>query len=130
MSLFSGLLAICSLSAIVTAKPTAQTSQSQIAWNVGQRVQVAGGVIEGQPSKWQPDVSEYLGIPFAQPPVGPLRFAAPKPIQINGTIKANKFGFSCPSNLAPSANKTIGYDSWAQTMLGHLAQIGDEFGKL
>jgi len=125
--LLSSLLAIHSFGASTIASPSAQTSQFKIAFTVGQRVQAAGGVIHGQASKWQPGVSEYLGIPFAQPPVGNLRFAAPKPNQLNGTFVAHKFGFSCPSNLAPAENKTISYESWAKTLLGQLGQADDEF---
>jgi cholinesterase len=127
--LLSSLLAIHSLGALVAAEPAAEFSKPEIAWTVGQRVQAAGAVIHGQASKWQPEVSEYLGIPFAQPPIGDLRFAAPKPIQINGTFVAHKFGFSCPSNLAPPKSKTISYDSWAQTLLDQLNQADDEFSE-
>lgn len=47
-------------------------------WDIGQEVSTTSGSIKGHASSWQPEVSEYLGIPFAQPPVGPLRFAAPQ----------------------------------------------------
>ncbi|XP_052008102.1 carboxylesterase 5A-like [Xyrauchen texanus] len=38
----------------------------------GQNINVKGS---------EKSVEEYLGIPFAQPPIGPLRLAAPKPIE-------------------------------------------------
>jgi hypothetical protein len=60
-------------------------------WSTGQEVSTSSGKVAGHASKWQPEVSEYLGIPFALPPLGESRFAAPKPFTGNGTIKAEKF---------------------------------------
>ena len=46
-------------------------------FKIGQTVKTTSGDISGQPSSWKLEVSEYLGIPFAEPPVGKLRWAAP-----------------------------------------------------
>jgi cholinesterase len=61
------------------------------AWDIGQDVQTASGVIKGHASPWQGEVSEYLGVPFAQPPVGPLSFSAPQPYKGSGVVDASKF---------------------------------------
>ena len=45
----------------------------------------------------QNDVSAFLGIPFAAPPVGPLRWAPPQPVEPWSEIRdCTAFGAACP----------------------------------
>ncbi|KAI0657904.1 carotenoid ester lipase precursor [Cubamyces menziesii] len=50
-------------------------------------------------------VTRYLGIPFAQPPVGKLRLQLPQPIpRYTGTVNATAFGYQCiQQTLVPPA---------------------------
>lgn len=52
--------------------------QRESNWTVGQTVQTTSGPVNGHPATNASQVSEYLGIPFAQAPIGDLRFAAPQ----------------------------------------------------
>ena|SRR5947209_1946289 len=66
-------------------------------WSVGQAVRTTSGTIIGRAAKGAPQVSEYLGIPFARAPVGNLRFAAPQPYRNDGaTFVAANFVSSPP----------------------------------
>ena len=67
-------------------------ANGQAAWTVGNAVKTTSGTVIGQASNWQPAVSEYLGIPFAKPPEGELRWAAPQSITDGSkTINATKY---------------------------------------
>ena len=61
----------------------------------GGTVQTSSGPVSGHPATRFPEVSEYLGIPYAQAPVGELRFAAPVKYigssALNGTVFVGSF---------------------------------------
>lgn len=46
-------------------------------------------------SEWEQD--QFLGIPYAEPPVGPLRFARPRSLNISFSEArdATQYGYSC-----------------------------------
>jgi hypothetical protein len=58
---------------------------------VGRRVRTTSGFVTGHPAPNAPKVSEYLGIPFAKPPVGELRFASPVAYVSHGTLDASNY---------------------------------------
>ena len=60
-------------------------------WTVGQTVQTQSGPVTGHAASNDSQVSEYLGIPFGQAPIGDLRFVAP--VKFNGTGPINGSAF-------------------------------------
>ncbi|PQE08409.1 hypothetical protein CJF30_00005273 [Rutstroemia sp. NJR-2017a BBW] len=80
--------------ASVLASSLPQARQSN--WTVGQTVQTSSGPVNGHAASNATGVSEYLGIPFAQPPIGDLRFAAPVAYNGTATINGTNFGYTCP----------------------------------
>lgn len=69
-------------------------------------VQTSSGKVQGKAVSNK--TNAYLGIPYAQPPVGPLRFLAPKPLFTPFAVRnATTFGFSCIQfgSSSPSASE-------------------------
>ena len=54
------------------------------------------GTVTGHPAKNATTVSEFLGIPYAQPPIGNLRFAAPASYNSTRSFPASAFSPDCP----------------------------------
>ena len=62
-------------------------------------VKVQGGLVSGVPAKSKA-ITVFRGIPFAAPPVGDLRWKAPKAaVAWQGTRTADKFSASCIQNI-------------------------------
>lgn len=69
----------------------------------GLTVQTNTGLVSGFYNSSAPNVRQFLGIPYAQPPVGDLRFAPPLPAtQRSGTLNATKFAPSCMQKFSSS----------------------------
>ena len=69
----------------------------------GATVQTTSGPVTGRPASNATSVTEFLGIPFAQPPIGDLRFAAPKTFNSSKPINGTAFGFDCPNVALPAS---------------------------
>jgi carboxylesterase type B len=63
-------------------------------------VKTSGGVVHGKVDQRTPSVRQFLGIPYAQPPLDALRFAPPLPALPFGSLNATTVGPSCPQYLA------------------------------
>lgn len=111
------ILALAAASCVVAT----DLEQRAANWTVGQTVQTSSGPVSGHPAKNDSDVSEYLGIPFGQAPVGDLRFAAP--VAFNGTAPLNGsvFGYSCPVLQGSSTLPTA-----AEIAAANLTDVGIE----
>ena len=77
---------------ILAASLLSVASADADAFKLGQTVKTTSGDLTGQPSSWKPQVSEYLGIRYAEPPLGKLRFNAPVAIKAAGkAVNATKY---------------------------------------
>jgi hypothetical protein len=59
----------------------------------GTLIQTTNGFIQGFIDQ---KVRQFLGIPYAQPPVGDLRWVSPQPISWNNVLNATQYKQSCP----------------------------------
>lgn len=68
-------------------------------------VKTTSGEVHGFINNTTPDVRQFLGIPYAEAPVGDLRFAPPQMKKRGGAINATNYGASCMQQT--STSKTI-----------------------
>jgi carboxylesterase type B len=96
-------------------------------WTIGQTVQTDSGPVTGHAAKNASQVSEYLGIPFAKPPTGNLRFAAPVRYSGNSTINGTSFGLTCPqvvTTTSLAAAEAAGVTEAGLLLNGILGEVG------
>lgn len=87
-------LSFLALIASTTALPTSYGNEPFT--NASLTVKTTSGRVHGKVDVAQPDVRQFLGIPFAQPPIGDLRWLAPQPLdQPEQEIEATELGPSC-----------------------------------
>ncbi|XP_070538201.1 neuroligin-4, X-linked-like [Ptychodera flava] len=64
------------------------------------------------------DANAYLGIPYAAPPTGSLRFREPRPtVRWNGIMNATSYGPSCPQSVEITENTS----PWRRKILSRRA---------
>ncbi|KAI9745016.1 MAG: hypothetical protein M1818_001294 [Claussenomyces sp. TS43310] len=102
------------------ASPHSHYKQDHFA--VGRIVKTSSGAVVGHAATNHSEVSEYLGVPYAQPPVGDLRFAAPVKYVGSSILNGSVFGPTChwlpskpstaptPSELAASNITNVGLE--------------------
>ena len=59
--------------------------------SAGSPVNTSSGAVTGHAATNRSQVLEYLGIPYAQPPVGQLRFAPPQPYSSSTPFNASSY---------------------------------------
>lgn len=83
-------------------------------------VHTSNGLITGHRASNISSVSEFLGIPYAQPPIGSLRFVPARPYNGTSPYVAASYGYDCPNtpngavgfpDFTPQAQRVINYFS-------------------
>ncbi|KAH7035827.1 Alpha/Beta hydrolase protein [Microdochium trichocladiopsis] len=66
-------------------------------------IKTKAGLVTGFINATAPDVRQWLGIPYAEPPVGSLRFLPPKPKKPFGHLTTQAYQPSCMQQLSNAA---------------------------
>jgi para-nitrobenzyl esterase len=93
-SLWTAVCLIC-LQLVCMGTPAAQSKHQPI-------VKIQSGLLEGIHFGSNPNGTAFLGVPYAAPPIGELRWKPPQPApKWSGSRKADNFGSPCPQLAAP-----------------------------
>ncbi|KAH7142843.1 carboxylesterase [Dactylonectria estremocensis] len=117
------LRAVVALSTLVAASPL-RSRECEDTWIVGQTVATTSGNVEGHAAPDAVEVSEYLGIPYATPPMGTLRFQPPVELNRSSTVNGADFGFACvqPSggggDSDPQSEDCLTLNIWTKPQIG------------
>lgn len=86
-------------------------------------VHTSNGPIIGHVAPNTSCVLEFLGIPYAKPPIGGLRFAPPQRITTvsSDPYEASEFGFDCPLTPSKPVNGYPGFTPQAQRIINYFA---------
>jgi para-nitrobenzyl esterase len=99
------LLLLLSLSAMLAVASLGRSASLQATTEPASANSLHGPVLGNR----TPDFDEFLGIRYAKPPVGPLRWQPPQPS--DGPIgKANAFGPHCAQNASPFGQESTSED--------------------
>ena len=98
--------------AVGFASPTSSAKRGK---DTGLKIQTSSGLIEGFFNSTAPDVRQFLGVPFAEPPIGDLRFARPEVYKPKGNIKAYQFPDSCMQQF--TLNSSTVYNTYETEFL-------------
>ncbi|CAH1797487.1 unnamed protein product [Owenia fusiformis] len=100
---------------------------AQLLFINGKIVEIENGKIKGRETNIGPwhknkTVDAFLGVPFAQPPVGPLRFKNPEPVKkwSQEVYDATYYRPSCPTNIFGVLSMWVsvpGYDKFDEDCL-------------
>jgi carboxylesterase type B len=86
---------MASLGTVLSGKPSHNTH--------GLVVQTTSGEVHGLINQTAPLVRQFLGVPYAEPPLGDLRFAPPQTKAKGGPISATAFAPSCMQQFSNSS---------------------------
>ena len=120
-SLFAGVVALssCQSPSVADQNDGANRSTDLIDDLV---ITVASEQLQGKASEQFPEISEFLGIPFAQPPLGDLRWRAPQNHQ-------SRAGVQNAQSYAPACYQGSGGVDWyvgVAAAFGHAADVVEE----
>ncbi|MBV9319160.1 MAG: carboxylesterase family protein [Mycobacterium sp.] len=117
--LFGSVLAVAAVTvgvvAIASAGPAARSASAQPLTCVpGATVQTTSGPVCGITSTSVSGVNEWLGIPYAAPPVGNLRWQPPQPPAAWTTTRpATAFGSECLQSTGAGSEDCLFVNVWA-----------------
>ena len=77
------------------------------AQGAGPTINTTGGVVQGISTS---STNEYLGIPYAAPPTGALRWKAPQPTSWSGLLQADTLPPTCPQPAGPFGAASLSED--------------------